>query len=64
MDRAGKLLVDIAKLNIDDRLARVTERQAELAESALLAVLTEMGMDDAQQAEACGRLERHLSLVA
>jgi len=64
MDRCGKLLVDIAKLNIDERLVRVTEKQAGLAEKALLATLGEMGMDAGQQTEACARLGRHLQLVA
>ena len=64
MDRAGKLLVDIAKLNIDERLVRVTEKQAAMAEKALLATLGEMGMDAGQQSDACERLGRHLSLVA
>ena len=64
MDRCGKLLVDIAKLNIDERLVRVTEKQAGLAEKALLATLAEMGMDAGQQTEACARLGRHLQLVA
>lgn len=64
MDRAGKLLVDIAKLNIDERLVRVTEKQAAMAEQALMATLSEMGMDAGQQTEACARLGRHLQLVA
>ena len=64
MDRCGHLLVDIAKLNIDERLARVTEKQAAMAEKALLATLGEMGMDTDQQTEACERLGRHLTLVA
>ena len=64
MDRCGKLLVDIAKLNIDERLVRVTEKQAAMAEKALLSTLGEMGLDAGQQTEACERLGRHLSLVA
>jgi hypothetical protein len=64
MDRCGHLLVDIAKLNIDERLVRVTEKQAAMAEKALLATLGEMGMDAEQQSDACERLGRHLSLVA
>ena len=39
--------MDIAKLNIDERLVRVTEKQAAMAEKALLATLGEMGMDRA-----------------
>jgi hypothetical protein len=64
MDRCGRLLVDIAKLNIDERLVKVTEKQARMAEQALLATLAEMGMEPGQQTDACERLERHLRLVA
>jgi hypothetical protein len=63
MDRAGKLLVDIAKLNIDERLVRVTEKQAAMVEAALLATLGEMGMGDGEQQEARGKLARHLRVA-
>ena len=63
MDRCGKLLVDIAKLNIDERLVRVTEKQAAMVEAALLATLGEMGMGDGEQQEARGKLARHLRVA-
>lgn len=63
MDRCGRLLVDIARLNIDERLARVTERQAEMMQAALTATLGEMGFEPAQQADARKRIARHLRSV-
>lgn len=64
LDRCEKFLTAMAKLNIDERLTRVTEKQAAMAEKALLATLGEMGMDLPAQAEACEKLGRHLSLVS
>lgn len=64
MDRMGRFLTDYGRLNIDDRLARITEKQAELVEKALLATLGEMGMDVKQQTDALQRLERHLRLAS
>lgn len=49
MDRAGRLLVDIAKLNIEERLAKVTERQTDQVSAALGAVLAELGLSQDQQ---------------
>jgi len=63
MDRCGKLLVDIAKLNIEERMARITEAQAAMAEKALLATLGEMGLDRGQQQEARDKLARHLRVA-
>jgi len=63
MDRCGKLLVDIAKLNIDERMAKVTEAQAAMAEKALLATLGEMGLNRGQQDDARGKLARHLRVA-
>jgi hypothetical protein len=64
MDRCGKLLVDIAKLNIEERMATVTEAQAAMAEKALMATLGEMGFTPQQQQDAQGRLGRHLRAVS
>jgi hypothetical protein len=63
MDRCGRLLVDIAKLNIEERLAKVTEQQAELTMTALAAALGEMGLGLEKQREAKTRLARHLRAV-
>ena len=64
MDRCGKILVDIAKLNIEERLARVTEKQAQMAMDALAAAMGEMGMSPEQQREARSRVARHLRAVS
>lgn len=64
MDRCGKLLTDIAKLNIEERMAKVTEAQAAMAEKALLATLAEMGMPAEQRRDARARLGRHLRAVS
>lgn len=63
LDRCGKFLVDIAKLDIDERLARVTEQQAEQVSSALTAVLAEMGLSQEQQRAARSGVARHLRAV-
>jgi hypothetical protein len=64
MDRCGKILVDIAKLNIEERMAKVTEAQAALAEKALLLTLGEMGFTPQQQHDAQVKLGRHLRAVS
>lgn len=64
LDRCGKFLVDIAKLNIEERMAKVTEAQAALAEKALTATLGEMGFTPQQQRDAQARLGRHLRAVS
>lgn len=60
MDRCGKLLVDIAKLNLEDRLARVTEKQAQMAMDAMAAAMREIGLSAEQQKDARTRVARHL----
>lgn len=64
MDRAGRLLVDIAKLNIEERMARVTEVQIQQVTTAMTAALTEMGLSREQQRDARQRVARHLRPVA
>jgi hypothetical protein len=64
MDRCGKLLVDIAKLNIEERMARVTEAQAAMVQEAFRKTLGEMGMAPEQQRDAQARLGRHLRAVS
>jgi hypothetical protein len=44
MDRCVHVLATIAKLGIDDRLAAVTERQAQMMEDALFAAFDEAGV--------------------
>lgn len=64
MDRLGRLLVDIAKLNIEGRLAGVRQQTADMLERALDAALekAEVGLD--KQAEARETFRRNLKVVA
>lgn len=64
MDRCGRLLVDIAKLNIEERLAKVTEIQVKLVTDALRGQLGEMGMSADAQREAIAGVGRRLRLVS
>jgi P27 family predicted phage terminase small subunit len=63
MDRVGKLLVDIAKLNIEGRLAGVREATARMLEEALTAALQKSGADVSGQAAAREEFKRRLRIV-
>lgn len=63
LDRCEKFLTAMAKLNIDERLTRVTEKQVELVAEALHATLAELGMDRGQQQQAREKMARHLRLA-
>jgi hypothetical protein len=45
MDRAMRMLLAVSRLGIEERLARVTERQAVLVEQAIVHALEESGAD-------------------
>lgn len=64
LDRCATVLGAIARLNIDERLAKVEERQVELVAKALSAAFAEMGMPQEQQREAIRRVGSHLRLAA
>lgn len=64
MDRAVTVLATIARLNIDERLTKISEQQAELVKTALMKALGDVGMTREQQREATTHLARHLRLVA
>lgn len=64
MDRLGKLLVDIAKLNIEGRLATVREATAVMLEQALQAALASSGCDLDGQQRAQEAFRRNLKVVA
>lgn len=64
MDRCGRLLVDIAKLNIEERIAKVTEIQVGLVREALNRSLAEAGLPPEQQREIASRMGRHLRVAA
>lgn len=64
MDRLGRLLVDIARLNIDERLAKITERQIDAVLVAFEAGLNAAGIrDPAQRSAAKQAAGRALELV-
>jgi hypothetical protein len=64
LDRAVSVLGLIAKLDIDERLAKVSEQQAETCRRALLGALEDIGVQPEQRQEAVGHLGRRLRLVA
>jgi P27 family predicted phage terminase small subunit len=64
MDRAGKLLVDIAKLNIEEKLAGVRAATAQMLEEALALALQKSGADVSGQAAAREEFKRRLRVVA
>jgi len=66
IERCVTILTNIAKLNIDERLAAVTERQAEMMEDALFAAFDAagLGIRDADQKQAIAEaFSRQLTLV-
>jgi hypothetical protein len=63
MARCESVLVNIAKLNIDDRLAAIDEAQAEIITKALLQTLNELGVDETIKREARKQVGRHLRRV-
>lgn len=64
MDRAVTVLATIARLNIDERLTKISEQQAALVKDALMKALGDLGISREQQREATGHLARHLRVVA
>lgn len=63
LDRCRAVLVDILRLGIEDRLARIEERHVEMLATALEKTLKEMGLADRAE-EATGRVARHLAVAA
>lgn len=63
MDRCSHVLTAMARLNIDQRLAKVSERQVEIVTAAITASLAELGLNAEQQREARSGVVRHLRLV-
>ena len=63
LDRAGRVLVAMARLHIDERLAAITEAQADLVERAVSAALASEGLDLAAQDRARRVVSRHLRTV-
>jgi hypothetical protein len=52
LDRTNKILADLVRLGIEDRLVRLTERQGALMSGALLWLLGAFGVDGNEQARA------------
>jgi hypothetical protein len=64
LDRCEKFLSAMARMNIDERLARVTERQMDMLTAAMTAALTEMGLGPEEVRDVRVRVARHLRSVA
>ncbi|MEU5633532.1 hypothetical protein ACH47C_26930 [Streptomyces rishiriensis] len=60
MDRANTVLSTYAKLNVDERLARVTEKQADAVVAAIGAALAHAGVTGSAAADARKVAARHL----
>lgn len=63
LDRSITALATLAKLNIDERLARIEEAQADMVRQAFAAGLEEMGIGPEERAAASKTFARHLRLV-
>lgn len=63
LNSAVGTLATIAKLNIDERMARIDEMRAEMIREALRRTFAEMGVAGEQQVRAFGVLGRHLKVV-
>lgn len=63
MDRCGKFLSDYGRLGIDERLAKITESQAEKVVSAIDAALAHAGIVGPAATEAKKVAARHLRAV-
>lgn len=64
LDRCERFLTAMAKLNIDERLTRISEQQAALVNHAVIAALQELGLPAEQQQEARRGVARHLRAVS
>jgi len=65
MDRLGRFLADFGRLGIDDRLARISEKQADTVIGAIEAALNAAGVrDQTQRTAAKNAAARHLQRVA
>lgn len=49
VDRTARLLVDIGRLNLDERLVKISERQGNLISEILQKVLGKIGLTDEQR---------------
>lgn len=63
LDRTVSTLATIAKLNIDERMARIDEARAEMIREALRRAFAEAGLAGEQQTRGLAALGRHLRVV-
>jgi hypothetical protein len=61
LDRAGRIVVDMAKLKIDDRLTHISEVQARHFQTAFEVTLTDLGLTPDVKAQARTVMARHLT---
>lgn len=64
MDRANTVLSSYARLNIDERLAKLSEVQSKAVLRAIEAVIVHLGANPQQANEARGLAARHLRAVS
>ncbi|MEV5944231.1 hypothetical protein [Streptomyces sp. NPDC051994] len=64
LERTGQLLVNVARLNIDDRLAAIEEKQADAVIAAIEAALASVGVRGADAIAAKKVAARHLRAVS
>lgn len=63
-DRAQKFLAEWVRLGLEERLVKLSERQAEAIGRVIDGVLNALGLDEATLAKARGELPRQLRLVS
>lgn len=64
LDRCERFLASMARLNIDERLTRISEQQAALITRAVTAALQDLGLSPDLQQEARRGVARHLRAVS
>jgi hypothetical protein len=62
-DRANRLLVDMARLDIDNRLAKITERQGDIIATILEKVLSRLNLQDEVREAAKGYLTEEFRML-
>lgn len=63
MDRAGRLLVDINRLNLEERQVRIAERQGELLAAVIMGILDDLNLTREQSDRAYEIVPRRLRLL-
>lgn len=63
LDRAESILVALSRLNLSERLVKITERQAEVIVLVIESTLKDLGLDPAQQEAGRGIAASHLRLL-